>query len=88
MKIEIMSSTNSVSSIAKQCWSAGHNFNFHQAKIIFKPKRISKLDILENIVIYLNREVTVNEKNDSITLSTAWKNLFAANNYSNFNSGN
>ena len=55
----------------------GHNFNFQQAKIIFKPNRISELDILENIAIYLNREVIVNEKNDSIMLSTAWKNLYS-----------
>ena len=42
------------SSIAKHCWSTGHNFNFHQAKIIFKPNRISELDFLENIAIHLN----------------------------------
>ena len=59
------------SSIAKHCWSTGHNFNFHQSKIIFKPYRILKFDFLESIAIHLNREVIVNEKIDSIMLSTA-----------------
>ena len=68
--------------------SIGHNFNFHQAKIIFKPNRISELDFLENIAIHLNREVIVNEKIDSIMLSTAWKNLFSAHNHSCLNSDN
>ena len=43
-------------------WSAGHNFNFHQAKIIFKPNCILEIDFLENIAIHLNHEVIVNEK--------------------------
>ena len=79
------------SSIAKHCWSAGHNFNFIQTKIIFKPNRISELDIFENIAIHLNHEVIINEKIDSIDsiiLSTAWKNLFSANNHSSLNSDN
>ena len=59
------------SSIAKHCWSASHNFNFHQAKIILKPNHISELDFLENIAIHLNHEVIVNEKIDSTMLSTA-----------------
>ena len=32
------------SSIAKHCWSTGYDFNFHQAKIILKPNRMSELD--------------------------------------------
>ena len=74
-------------------WSAGHNFNFsiinrvinHQAKRIFKPNRISELHFLKNTAIHLNREIIVNEKIDSIILSTAWRNLFN-DNYSNLNS--
>ena len=68
--------------------STGHSINFYQAKIIFKPNLISELDFLENIAIHLNREVIVNEKVDSIMLSTAWKNLFSANNRSSLNSDN
>ena len=61
-------------SIAKQWLGTGNNFNFHQAKIIFKPNRNSELDFFENIAIPLNRDVIVNEKkNDCITLSTAWE---------------
>ena len=43
-------------SIAKHYWSAGHNFNFHQAKTIFKPNGISELNFLEIVAILLNRE--------------------------------
>ena len=53
--------------------SAGHNFNFHQAKTILKSNRVSELDFLENIAIFLNLEVTFNEKNNSILLSKIWK---------------
>ena len=48
-------------SIIKQCCSTGHNFKFHQAKIISNPNHISELDFLENIVIRFNREFIVNE---------------------------
>ena len=64
------------------------HFNFHQAKIISKPNRISELDFFENIAIHLNLEIIVNEKIDSIMLSTAWKNLFSSNNHSSLNSDN
>ena len=57
-------------------------------KIIFKSNRISELDFVENIAIHLNREVIVNEKYDSIMLSTVWKNLFRDNNHSSLNSDN
>ena len=62
-------------SIATHCWSAGHNFSFHQAKIIFKPNRISELDFLENIAIHLSREIIANGKIHSIMVSTALKKL-------------
>ena len=66
----------------------GHNFKFHQAKIIFKLNRISELDFFENIAIHLNHEVIINKKKYCILLSTAWKNLFSAINYSSLKSGN
>ena len=40
-------------------------------KISFKPNRNSELDFLENSAIHPNREIIVNEKSDSIMLSTA-----------------
>ena len=61
---------------------------FREAKIIFKPNRISELDFLENFAIHLNREVIDSEKIDSIMLSAAWKNLFSTNNHSSLNSVN
>ena len=47
-----------------------------------------QFDFLEDIAIHLNCEVIVNEKNYFTMLSTAWKNLFSANNYFSLNSGN
>ena len=43
--------------VSKHCWSAEHNFNCHQAKIISKPNWISELYFLENIAIHQNLEV-------------------------------
>lgn len=40
-------------------------------------KSTSELEFLENLAIYRNREVIVNDRSDSKTLSVAWKNLFS-----------
>lgn len=68
----------SKSSIAKHSWDSGHSFNFKNAKVILNANSISELDFLENLAIFLNRDVIVNEKSDSSLLSAAWKNLFSS----------
>ena len=47
----MVSKTIYKSLIAEHFWNDGRNFNFHQAKDIFKFSHISEIDFLENIAI-------------------------------------